>query len=122
MRDDLEEGIVREQAVVSLQPHIDGGSLRAIEVDESLTDAGTIEISPQSRARCENLPPSPAHVGERYRGSVLDVLVQEVRDENEDLRRNAVDWGKPITPGLDQAEDLDSVLLESLNLRERTRE
>ena len=122
VRDDLEEGIVGGQAVVSLQPHIDGGSLRAIKVDESLVDVGAIDIGPQSRARCENISPSPAHMSQCDRGPVPDVLVPEVRDEDEDLWRDAVDWGEPVIPGPDQAEDLEGILLESLDLRERTDE
>ena len=52
---------------------------------------------------------------------VLDVLAPELGNENEDFGRDAVDWGKPIVPGPDQAEDLESVLLKSLDLRGRTR-
>jgi len=53
---------------------------------------------------------------------VLDVLTPEFGNENEDFGRDTVGWGKPVTPGTDQAEDLGSVLLESLDLRGRIRE
>ena len=49
MRDDLEERVVGSQALVPLQPDIDGRGSRAIEVYEGLVDVFTIEISPQSR-------------------------------------------------------------------------
>jgi len=48
-------------------------------------------------------------------------LAPELGNENEDLERDAVDWGKFVIPGSDQVEDLKSVLLESLDLRGRTR-
>ena len=49
------------------------------------------------------------------------VLTPEVGNENEDLGRDAVDWGELVIPGPDQVEDLESITLESLNLRGRTR-
>jgi len=52
---------------------------------------------------------------------VLDVLAPELGNEKEDFWRDAVDWSKPVVPGPNQAEDLESVPLESLDLRGRTR-
>ena len=50
-------------------------------------------------------------------GLVLDILGPEVRNEAEDLGRDTVDRGEPVAPGPDQAEDIESVLVESVNLR-----
>ena len=121
VRDNLDEGIVGGQGVVFLKPHIDGGGSRAIEVYESFVDVSAIEVGPQSRARRENLSPSPAHMGQCDRVLVPVDLAPELWNENEDLERDAVDWGKFVIPGSDQVEDLKSVVLESLDLRGRTR-
>ena len=52
------------------------------------------------------------------RGSVSDVLVPEIWNENEDLWRDLVDQREPVSPVPDEAEDLKSVLLENANLEE----
>lgn len=51
-----------------------------------------------------------------------DILVPKVRNENEDLWRDSVDWCEQVPPESDQAEDFGSVLLESANLKKGTRE
>ena len=51
-----------------------------------------------------------------------NILIPEVWNEDEDLGRDLIDWCEPVPPGSDQAEDLGSVLLESANLKEGTRE
>lgn len=61
-------------------------------------------------------------MSQRDCSSVSDVLVQEVRNEGEDLRRDAVDWCEVVPPGSAQAEGLESVLLKSANLKDGTRE
>ena len=40
----------------------------------------------------------------------------EVRDESEDFGWDPVDWREAVPPGPDQAEDLENVLLESIEL------
>jgi len=44
------------------------------------------------------------------------VLIPKVRDESEDFEREPVDWRNPISPGPNQVEDLESVLLENIKL------
>lgn len=46
--------------------------------------------------------------------------IQGVRDESEDFRGDAVDGGKPVLQGPNQAEDLESVHLEILDLKPDT--
>ena len=50
----------------------------------------------------------------------LAVLVPEVRNESEDLGGDPIDWGEPVSPVSDQAEDLESVLLKNVDLKEGT--
>ena len=42
--------------------------------------------------------------------------VPKVRNEGEDLRRDLVDWCEHVLPNANQAEDLESILLENIDL------
>jgi len=53
---------------------------------------------------------------------VSDILVPKIRNEDKDLGRDSVDWCEPVPSESDQAEDFESILLESADLREGTRE
>ena len=46
--------------------------------------------------------------------------MQKVRDESEDFGRNPADGRKPVLQGPDQAEDLQSVPLEIIDLKHDT--
>ena len=48
--------------------------------------------------------------------SVVVVLIPEVRNEGEDFWRDPVDWREPIPTGPNQVEDLESILLENVEL------
>ena len=43
--------------------------------------------------------------------------IPEVRNESEDFRWDLVDWCEAVSPGSNQAEDLENVLLESVELK-----
>jgi len=47
----------------------------------------------------------------------IAVLVQKVRKESEDLRRDPVDGCDGVLPRPNQLEDLESVLLENVELK-----
>ena len=98
MRDDLDEGVVGRHVLVPLQPDIDWGGTRAIEVHKGLVDVFTIEIGPQIRTRREYHPPSPAYVSQHDRGLVSDVRAPEIWNESEDFGRDAVDWREAFHP------------------------
>ena len=84
----------------------------------SLIGVFTLKVGPQRWMRCEDLSPSTAHVSQRDRALRSAIpLPAEVRNESENLGRDAVDRGKGVPPGTDQAEDVESVLLKNADLK-----
>ena len=55
-------------------------------------------------------------MGWRNQASVFVGRFPEVRDKSEDFRWDPVDWRKAVPPGPNQAEDLECVLLENVEL------
>ena len=51
-------------------------------------------------------------------GPVSGVLVPEIRDGCEDLERDPADRGKPVSPGPDEVEDFESILLKNVDIEE----
>ena len=86
------------------QRQVDGGGLRAFEVDPSFVPTHIVEIGPQSGPGGEYLSPSPAYVGQRDYVSIfmapLPTIVQIVRNEREYFGGDSVDRCDGVPPGL----------------------
>ena len=55
-------------------------------------------------------------MGQSNDGFLSSAPVPEVWNESEDLGGDAVDRGKPVSPGSNQADDLESILSERVDL------
>ena len=51
---------------------------------------------------------------------ISTLRIQEVRDETEDFWRDLVDWCESVPPGPNQAENLESISLENVDLEYAT--
>ena len=50
-------------------------------------------------------------------GVVCVLRIPKIRKESEEFWREAVDWCEAVDPGPNQAEDLESVLLQNVDLK-----
>jgi len=70
--------------------------------------------------RYEDLPPSSTYVGHCDQAFVVVANIRVVHNESEDFGRDLVDWGKPVLQRPNEAEDLESVPLETIDLEQDT--
>jgi len=86
----------------------------------SFIRVAAVKIGPQGGTRYEDLPPCSAYVGQPNQGLVelgSAVQIPGVRNESEDFRRDLVDRGKPVLQAPNLAEELESALLEIVDLK-----
>jgi len=73
-----------------------------------------VKIGPKGEKRYEDPPPSPAYVGLCDHISVSEVHMPKVRNQSENFGRGPIDWGKSVSPGPNQAGDLESILFKNV--------
>ena len=74
-------------------------------------------MGPQSGTGYEDLPPSLTYVGQRDEVSISPAQVPATRNESKDFWRDPIDWGERVLQGPNQAEDLERVPLENVDLK-----
>jgi len=109
-----------ERVAVGLsEAYLQGGGFRAFDVGASFIDIYTIQTSPQRRARYEKFPPTTTHVCQSDQSSVVAVVFPVVWNQGKDLRRDLVDGSESVLHGQNQAEHLQRVVFESVDLKAR---
>jgi len=77
-------------------------------------------MGPQRGTGYEGLSPDLTYVSQCDDVSISPAQIPGTRDESEDFWRDPIDWGERVLQGPNQAEDLESVPLESVDLKRDT--
>jgi hypothetical protein len=113
---DLEEWVVREEAIFPQQPEVYWGRPGTLKVDASFVCVQAAKIGPQRRARYEDLSPHPTHVRQRYCDLFPEITVPVIRNGGENVWGEPADWGESVLVGSCQTADLQDISSDSGDL------
>ena len=119
MRNCQSERFLSIERVAGLpEGYLQGATLRTFDIKLGSADVHAVQVTPQQGTRSEDFPPAATYVGQPDQSLIPFTVFPVVWNHGEDIWRDPIDEGESVPRRSNQAEDLQCITFESVDLEE----